>query len=43
MSAILTFAKLIYAVANVRMALNRFVGYLSERRAIQAGEDKAAA
>jgi len=40
MSAVLTFAKLIYAVAGV---LDRFVGYLSERRAIQAGEDKAAA
>jgi hypothetical protein len=40
MSAILTFAKLIYAVAGF---LDRFVGFLSERRAMQAGEDKAAA
>ena len=40
MSALLTFAKLISAVAGF---LDRLVGYLSERRAIQAGEDKAAA
>lgn len=40
MSVILTFAKLIYAVAGL---LDRFVGYLSERRAIEAGEDKAVA
>ena len=40
MSAVLTIAKLIYAVAGF---LDRLVGFLSDRRAVQAGEDKAAA
>ena len=40
MSAILTIAKLISAVAGF---LDRFVAFLSERRSVQAGEDKAAA
>jgi hypothetical protein len=40
MSTILTLAKLIFAVAGF---LDRFVGFLSERRSIQAGEDQAAA
>jgi len=40
MSAFLTIAKLIYAVAGL---LDRVAKNMSERRAMQAGEDKAAA
>lgn len=40
MSVLLTFAQLISAVAGF---LDRLVGFLSERRSIQAGEDQAAA
>jgi hypothetical protein len=40
MSAFLTIAKLIYAVAGL---LDRVAKNMSERRAVQAGEDKAAA
>jgi hypothetical protein len=40
MSAVLSIAKLIYAVAGL---FDRLVAYLSQSRSIQAGEDKAAA